>query len=125
MMVSWPQNTNPQIDTELYICRLPHMPRRRPSPQTRAVYSLFLESPGDWIHGYDISSRLGIAAGTLYPILRRLSDQGHLEAKWTESPTPGRPPRHIYRLTAAGKGWAVTALAERHQPEMRRVEGLA
>jgi DNA-binding PadR family transcriptional regulator len=124
-MVSWSQNTNPSVDTELYICRVTLMARRRSSPQTRAVYSLFLESPADWVHGYDISSRLGIASGTLYPILMRLSDQGHLEAKWTESPTAGRPPRHIYRLTTAGKGWAVTALAERHQPDLRPVEGLA
>ncbi|MEE8407866.1 MAG: PadR family transcriptional regulator [Acidimicrobiia bacterium] len=97
---------------------------RRPSPQTQAVCSVFLGTPEEWLHGYDISKRLDIASGTLYPILMRLSDRGHLEAKWTESPTRGRPPRHIYRLTAAGKGWAVRGLAERRQPEMRPAEGL-
>ena len=98
---------------------------RRPSSQTQAVCSVFLGTPGEWLHGYDISKRLDIPSGTLYPILMRLSDQGHLEAKWTESPTRGRPPRHIYRLTTVGKGWAVQALAERRQPEMRPAEGLA
>ena len=66
-----------------------------------------------------------MASGTLYPILMRLSDQGHLEAKWAESPAQGRPPRHIYRLTTAGKAWAVAALAERQQPGLRSAEGLA
>jgi DNA-binding PadR family transcriptional regulator len=98
---------------------------RRPSSQTQAVCSVFLETPGDWLHGYDISKRLGIASGTLYPILMRLSDRGHLEAKWAESPASGRPPRHIYRLTTSGEGWAGGALAGRQQPEMKPAEGLA
>jgi DNA-binding PadR family transcriptional regulator len=98
---------------------------RRPSSQALAVCSVFLETPGEWLHGYDISKRLEIASGTLYPILMRLRDQGHLEAKWAESPTQGRPPRHIYRLTTTGKGWAAAALAEKRQPALRPAEGLA
>jgi hypothetical protein len=39
------------------------------------------------------------------------ADRGLLEAAWEESPPPGRPARHLYRLTpqgrelAAGRGW--------------------
>jgi DNA-binding PadR family transcriptional regulator len=32
----------------------------------------------------------------------RLSEQGLLEAHWQEAERPGLPPRHVYRLTAAG-----------------------
>jgi DNA-binding PadR family transcriptional regulator len=32
----------------------------------------------------------------------RLGDQGLLEARWSESDQPGKPPRHLYRPTAAG-----------------------
>ena len=47
-------------------------------------------------HGYKLSP------GTLYPILLRLHDEGWLEAKWEPSREQGRPPRHLYRITAAG-----------------------
>jgi DNA-binding PadR family transcriptional regulator len=45
---------------------------------------------------------LGIKPGSLYPILMRLADRGFLETTWEADPQPGRPPRHLYRLTGAG-----------------------
>ena len=47
---------------------------------------------------------MGLRSGSLYPILVRLCDRGLLEAKWEESPAAGRPPRHLYRLTAEWAG---------------------
>jgi DNA-binding PadR family transcriptional regulator len=44
----------------------------------------------------------GLRSGTVYPLLIRLHDQGLLEAEWQPPESPGRPPRHVYRLTAAG-----------------------
>jgi DNA-binding PadR family transcriptional regulator len=44
----------------------------------------------------------GLASGTIYPLLMRMTDQGLVEAEWRAPETPGRPPRHAYRLTAAG-----------------------
>ena len=44
----------------------------------------------------------GLSSGTLYPLLMRMTDQGLVEAEWHEPAQPGRPPRHAYRLTAAG-----------------------
>ena len=44
----------------------------------------------------------GLRSGTLYPLLIRLEAQGLLEAEWQPPAAPGRPPRHAYRLTAAG-----------------------
>ena len=82
--------------------------RRNSSPQTRAVLEDLLASPGGWRYGYDIARRTGLASGTLYPILGRLSDGGLLETRWEDDPPEGRPRRHLYRLTAAGAALAAT-----------------
>jgi len=58
------------------------------------------------MHGYDLCRQGGIKAGTLYPLLIRLKDHGYLEAEWQPPAEPGRPPRHAYRLTAAGRALA-------------------
>ncbi len=56
----------------------------------------------EWRHGYDLMKETGLSSGTLYPLLMRMTDQGLVEAEWREPAQPGRPPRHAYRLTAAG-----------------------
>jgi DNA-binding PadR family transcriptional regulator len=61
-----------------------------------------MDAPRAWHHGYELSKATGLVSGTLYPILMRLSDRGFLEHKWLESQEAGRPPRHVYRLTAKG-----------------------
>jgi len=81
-------------------------PRPNQSLQTRALLSTLLEQPLQWRHGYELSKATGLQSGTLYPLLIRLSDQGFLDAKWVESASPGKPPRHAYRLTATGKALA-------------------
>jgi len=48
----------------------------------------------------------GLSSGTLYPLLMRMTDQGLVEAEWQAPSQPGRPPRHAYRLTAAGVQFA-------------------
>jgi PadR family transcriptional regulator, regulatory protein PadR len=77
----------------------------RLSPQTLGVLVEFLHSAKDWKYGYDISRNTGLKSGTLYPILMRLAESGLLETRW-EDPEPGRPPRHMYRLTADGLRYA-------------------
>jgi DNA-binding PadR family transcriptional regulator len=63
-----------------------------------------LAAAGDgWIYGYEICRAAGIKSGTLYPLLIRLGAQGYLQAEWQPPAEPGRPPRHAYRLTAAGR----------------------
>lgn len=79
------------------------MPRRpNISAQTRALLTALLDQPIAWRHGYDLSKETGLKSGTLYPLLMRLSDQGLLASRWEESEQPGRPPRHVYRLTPDG-----------------------
>ena len=80
------------------------------SPQALSVVAV-LASADDWRHGYDLMSQAGVKSGTLYPLLMRLEAQGLLQARWVESPQVGRPPRHVYQLTAAGRVW-VASLAE-------------
>lgn len=73
----------------------------RLSPQTLKVLDAFLEAPKEWKYGYDISRDTGLKSGTLYPILMRMADRKLLETSW-ETTEPGKPPRHLYRLTPTG-----------------------
>ena len=67
-----------------------------------AVLEALAADPARWRYGYELGQQVSLKAGSLYPILMRLSDRGLLEASWEADPPPGRPPRHLYRLTAAG-----------------------
>ena len=82
------------------------------SPHARAVLEAFAEASEAWRHGYDLVRLTGLKTGTLYPLLIRLEAQGYLEAEWQPPAGPGRPPRHAYRLTAAGIQLAREAAAE-------------
>ena len=84
---------------------------RRPSPQTAAVLAALAREPEVWRYGYELGKEVGLEAGTLYPILMRLSDRGLLEAGWETDPPAGRPPRHLYRITGAGERAAAEAPA--------------
>lgn len=86
------------------------------SRQTRIVLAALAEEPQRWWHGYDLASSLGLRSGTLYPLLIRLNEQGLLEAEWRSSEVRGRPPRHMYRLTAAGVALAAELAADGASP---------
>jgi PadR family transcriptional regulator PadR len=88
------------------------------SPQTRAVLAAVHDHPAEWRYGYDISRETGLASGTLYPILGRLTDRGFLETRWEDDTPEGRPRRHLYRLTAEG---AARAVALRREPAARAI----
>lgn len=56
-------------------------------------------------YGYSLQQQLAergleIEQGTLYPLLRRLDEQGLLESEWI---VEGSRPRKYYRASAAGK----------------------
>lgn len=80
--------------------------RIRLSRQTLAVLEALLTNPGEWHHGYSLSQHTGIPSGTLYPILMRLEKLDWLETQWEATQTPGRPPRHLYRLSGEAREWA-------------------
>lgn len=77
-------------------------PVRRPSPQTIAVLLALAEEPARWSYGYDLCRSLELEAGTVYPILIRLAERGHLETAWEQDVPSGRPRRHLYRLSHKG-----------------------
>lgn len=84
---------------------------RQPSAQTVAVLMALAAQPSAWRYGYELCQELGIKAGSMYPILMRLADRGLLETSWETETQGGRPPRHLYRLTGAGRAFA-TELAQ-------------
>jgi DNA-binding PadR family transcriptional regulator len=75
---------------------------RRPSPQTVAVLGALAAEPLSWRYGYDLCRSLELKAGTVYPILIRLADRGYVETSWEKDVPPGRPARHLYRLSPDG-----------------------
>jgi len=81
------------------------------SVQTLAVLAALAEEPSQWRHGYALAGQTGLKSGTLYPILIRLAERGLVEACWQDEPVPGRPRRHLYRLTADGLASATAALS--------------
>jgi PadR family transcriptional regulator PadR len=97
------------------------MPRREEfSAQTLSVLAALCAEPQAWRHGYGIAKGTGLKSGSLYPILIRLADRGLVEARWEEEQPAGRPPRHLYRLTAGGLAAARAALAEQAPPQHDR-----
>jgi len=102
--------------------RTPHS-----SPQTLSLFTALLADATRWRYGYDLSKETGLASGTLYPILMRLTDQKLLETAWEPSDEPGRPPRHLYRLTADGAVLARQRLAAPAKvlPVRRTADGVA
>ncbi len=85
---------------------------RPPSPQTVRVLRALAADPARWRYGYDLVTEVNLKSGSLYPILVRLADRGLLETSWEPS-VDSRPPRHLYRLTGAGREF-VAALTAAH-----------
>lgn len=76
---------------------------------------------GSPVYGYALvvdlkSAGIDIEQNTLYPLLRRLEQQGLLESSWN---TEQARPRKYYQITAAG-GSAMAILAQ----EWRRLNGV-
>jgi DNA-binding PadR family transcriptional regulator len=88
------------------------------SRQTQAVIAALLSAASEWHYGYDVSKETGLKSGTLYPILMRLEAHGWLEARWEDAPPPGKPPRHLYKLTAQGLQEALAVLQPNPQRSM-------
>jgi PadR family transcriptional regulator len=86
--------------------------RRAFSPQAICVLAALCAEPSVWRHGYTLAKQTGLKSGTLYPILVRLADRGLVEASWEDEHVPGRPRRHLYRLTADGLAAATAAIPQ-------------
>jgi PadR family transcriptional regulator len=65
-------------------------------------------------HGFDILDATGLASGTVYPILRRLEQDGLATSRWESARVAQqeqRPPRRYYVLTRDGQGLVEEARA--------------
>jgi len=95
---------------------------RRPhtSQQALRLFAALLSAPEQWWYGVTLTRQTGLLPGTLYPLLIRLDAGNYLESRWEAADPPGRPPRHLYRLTPAGRALASERVAAR-----RAVEGAA
>src|SRR5437588_12704081 len=93
---------------------------RPPWPQAINVLRALAADPARWRYGYDLATEVHLKSGSLYPILVRLADRGLLETSW-ESGVGSRPPRHLYRLTGAGRDFvAALTAAQGARPATRR-----
>ena len=67
------------------------------------------------LHGYGIAQTLAargfgtLRGGSLYPVLARLEEAGHVSTRWVEG--QGGPGRKDYALTAAGRAEYADAVA--------------
>lgn len=58
-------------------------------------------------YGFDIVEATGIRGGTVYPLLRRLEEQGFVSSEWEDPEIgrrEGRPSRKYYRLSPEASG---------------------
>lgn len=63
-------------------------------------------------YGFDIAEVTGIRGGTVYPILRRLEENGFVEGKWEDielARSEGRPSRRYYALADAAAEFLASA----------------
>ena len=97
---------------------------RRPSATTHRLLEALHLRPRAWHYGYELSQSTGLKSGTLYPILMRLAERGLLESQWQPAAEPGRPPRHVHRLTAAGASFARQTLCA-EPGDVKAARGLA
>ena len=65
---------------------------------------------GELVDRLEKETDLGVSQGTLYPLLNRLRRGDLVSTEWQESPSG--PPRKIYRLTAAGRGYLTELIDE-------------
>ena len=84
---------------------------RHSSEQTTTLLRILSAEPERWRYGYELSTEASISAGTMYPALARLADDGLLEHRW-ELPSENGHPRHLYRLTPAGIEFAAARAAD-------------
>lgn len=89
---------------------------RKASTATRLVFQAFLDAPSDETYGFALAEATGLPSGTIYPILRRLEDDGFIKSRWAEVDTgTQRRRRRYYELTGEGRRAAQTATVQQRQ----------
>jgi PadR family transcriptional regulator PadR len=73
---------------------------------------MFIADPTASYWSFEIMTAMGLASGTVYPLLARLEGMRWLESGWDEEQETSGPRRRYYRLTGEGVASARIALAE-------------
>jgi DNA-binding PadR family transcriptional regulator len=90
------------------------MPQRL-TRTTLAVLGVLLDAAPGEMWGYRIGQLAnGVGSGTLYPILKRLEDEGLVSGRWEGELDEGGRRRRYYRLTGEG------VIAAREALELKR-----
>jgi PadR family transcriptional regulator, regulatory protein PadR len=77
----------------------------------RKTAAAIMANPASRHWGYDLWKRSGVRSGALYPVLRRMLEEGWLTDGWEQPGQNGRPARRYYELTDAGKAAMTDLLA--------------
>lgn len=80
---------------------------------TLLVLGAFMDDTSQEVYGSKITEAVGLASGTIHPILARFEALGWLESRWEEpgQVALGRPRRRLYKITPKGVVGAARALA--------------
>jgi DNA-binding PadR family transcriptional regulator len=86
---------------------------------TQRVLRMLLDDPTAEKYGLEICKAVGLAPGTVHPILYKFEELGWLRSRFEEiDPSDaGRPRRRFYRLTPDGMDFASDALARVRKPQ--------
>lgn len=99
---------------------------RKRSTATQLVFQALLDAPSEETYGFELSELTGLASGTIYPILRRLEEEGLLATRWATVQTEEqRRRRRYYQLTGEGRRVANAATATQRQGLRLLAPGLA
>ncbi|MBV9139687.1 MAG: helix-turn-helix transcriptional regulator [Pseudonocardiales bacterium] len=90
---------------------------------TQLVLRELLADPAAEKYGLEICKAVGLASGTVHPLLYKFENLGWLESRFeTIDPSEaGRARRRFYRLTPDGAEFARDALAHAHKPQRQAV----
>jgi DNA-binding PadR family transcriptional regulator len=94
--------------------------------QTQLVLEALLEDPARERYGLELCDVVGLASGTIYPILARFEQVGWVQSTWEDPAVheaEGRPRRRLYRLTSDGAEQGRAALARVHRAGRRPSAG--
>lgn len=116
------------LGAHLDLYRLQSMPKRNraKSRASLEVLAALMRAPREGRYGLQLADLSGVKAGTLYPILQRLEDDGWIEGSWedVDPSAEKRPRRRYYRLTDLGEKCAESeiqlALEALHLPSTNR-----
>jgi DNA-binding PadR family transcriptional regulator len=86
----------------------------RLSRSSTKILRAFLDEPLQVQYGFGLMKVTGVKAGSLYPILERLEEEGWIKGQEEviDEGAEGRPARRLYRLTALGETEGADALVD-------------